>query len=476
MEKPKRQGLGAIAAAFARDGTDTQALVENMLRSLSHRGANSKTLKMTEDGNVNLSAGYSSGSALEVHVFEANGAATMLDGSIFRIPDAARFAHKRLTRKVSVARAASLLLEEPGAFACAFLQKGKLCAFRDLNGLKPLYYARSRNLTVFASERKALWRVGLSDVRRVNPGYLYSITERRFSETRLAHIPRPAVRNMNIHQASSRLSLLLKRSIRRITHGVDKVAVAFSGGLDSAITALLANQTRSNVEAVSVGLPASPELSAVEHFARELDLPITLELFSLDSLEEYVRRVVWLIEEPNLMKVSVAVPLHWAAIVAAKRRCSIMLCGQGSDELYGGYYKYARTLDKRGRKALVAELYRSVVDSAQVNYERDDQATAPFGVELRTPFADLDVIRFSLSIPSEFKVRPGNDLTRKWVLRSAAKKMGLPEDMVWRRKKAIQHGTGVENAIRKLAKKRGLTAEGYLLKVHEEVIRMESMP
>ena len=133
-------------------------------------------------------------------------------------------------------------------------------------------------------------------------------------------------------------------------------------------------------------------------------------------------------------------------------------------------------MDRKGRNALFTELYRSVVDSAQVNYERDDQAVAPFGVELRTPFADLDVIKFSLSIPSEFKVRPGNDLTRKWVLRSVAKEAGLPEDIVWRRKKAIQHGTGVENAIRKLAKERGLTAEAYLLKVHEEVIRMESMP
>jgi len=133
-------------------------------------------------------------------------------------------------------------------------------------------------------------------------------------------------------------------------------------------------------------------------------------------------------------------------------------------------------LDGKGRRALVAELYRSVLDSAQVNYKRDDQATAPLGVELRTAFADLDVIKYSLAIPSQFKVKVGNDLTRKWVLRNVAKDEGLPEDMIWRRKKAIQHGTGVENAIRKLAKKRGLSAEGYLIKVHEEMIKMESMP
>ncbi len=225
-----------------------------------------------------------------------------------------------------------------------------------------------------------------------------------------------------------------------------------------------------------MGLSGSSELSTVERFAEGLGLPLTVETFSSDSLEEYVRRVVWLIEESNMMKVSVAVPLHWAAKVAARRGCSIMLCGQGSDELYGGYYKYARTLDTKGRQALAKQLYRSVIESPQVNYERDDQATSPFPLELRTPFADPDLIRFSLTIPSEFKVHTGNDTTRKWVLRNVAKADGLPDDIVWRRKKAIQHGTGVENAIRKLAKSHGLTADQYLLKTQEEVMRMESMP
>jgi asparagine synthase (glutamine-hydrolysing) len=217
-------------------------------------------------------------------------------------------------------------------------------------------------------------------------------------------------------------------------------------------------------------------LASVEKYARELDLPISVEPFEPSSLEDYVRRVVWLIEEPNLMKVSVAVPLHWAAMMAARRGCGVMLCGQGSDELYGGYFKYARTLDTKGRRALRNELYLSVIGASQVNYERDEQATAPFGIELRTPFADLDLVRFSLTIPSEFKVKAGNDLTRKWILRSVAESLGLHEDIVWRRKKAIQHGTGVENAIRKLARSRNLTVESYLAGIHAEVRASETMP
>lgn len=447
-----------------------------MLRALRHRGTSTSVLKTKENWTTSLSIGYASHSDPDKHVFEIDRAATVLDGSIFSAPQGARFAQGRLARGASIARAARSLLEEPGAFAAVSFRKTALYAFRDLNGMKPLYYARGRNLTAFASERKALWAIDLKNAQRVIPGRLYSTKGHKLSDTRLAGLPRCSERKMTIRQASSRLLVLLARSTRSITKEIDKLAVAFSGGLDSALTAVLAKRTQPNLEAVSAGLRGSSELSTVEEFARKLDLPITVETLDPESLEGYVRRVVWLIEEPTLMKVSVAVPLHWAAMVAARRGCSVMLCGQGSDELYGGYYKYARTLDSKGRKALDAELYRSVVDSAQVNYERDDQATSPFGVELRTPFADLDVIKFSLSIPSEFKVKPGNDLIRKWVLRGVAKLAGLPDDIAWRRKKAIQHGTGVENAIRKLAKERGLTAEAYLLKMHEEVIRRESMP
>ena len=281
---------------------------------------------------------------------------------------------------------------------------------------------------------------------------------------------------MTMDYAAARLKQLLQRSIRLITSDVNRVAVAFSGGLDSAITALLAKQANLQVELISTGLRGSSELEAVEKYAKALDLPIKIESYDTDSLHHYVRRLLWLIEAPDLMKVSIAIPLHWAAILAARQGHSVMLCGQGSDELYGGYYKYARILDNEGKRALMSALYRSILEAPQVNYERDEQATCPTGVELRTPFANLDVIDFSFKIPLEFKVKTGNDLVRKWVLRVAARKAGLPEDIVLRRKKAIQHGTGVENAIRKLAKTERLTVEGYLSKVSGEISSLERMP
>jgi len=432
---------------------------------------------MDGEGRFTIAVGCSSHPETNLDMANSPKSIVALNGSFYKrgLLGNARFV-LRETEKFPATKAIRRIESEIGGFASLVAREKLLYAFRDINGLKPLYYAHTRHLTAFASERKALWRIGLSNPQPIRPGFAYTSTNRELSEKRLVYFQRPTEKKMTLAHASSELSRFVARSIKRITHFNGKIAVAFSGGLDSAVTAAVAKKVGVELEAVSVGLSGSSELSTVEKFAKELGVPITVETFTPDSLEEYIRRVIWLIEEPNLMKVSVAIPLHWAAKVAARRGCGLMLCGQGSDELYGGYYKYARTLDNKGRGALAAELYRSVIESSEVNYERDDQATSPFPIELRTPFADPDLIRFSLTIPSAFKVKEGNDLTRKWVLRNVAKMFGVPDDMVWRRKKAIQHGTGVENAIRKLGKSHGLTADEFLAKTYEEVKRMESMP
>jgi asparagine synthase (glutamine-hydrolysing) len=469
--------LGAIVGIATNDGADPYPIIETMLEALKHRGSESNSLRIGGGAGFTVAVGSSSHPEVKLDIANSPKSIVAFNGSFYkRDPLGNAGFVLRETEKPPTLKAIRRIENEIGGFAGLVAREKRLYAFRDINGLKPLYYAHTRHLTAFASERKALWRIGLNNPQPTPPGFACILTNRGLTKKRLVHFQRPIEKKMTLKHASAELSRFVARSIKRITHFNGKIAVAFSGGLDSALTTAMAKNASVELEAVSVGLSGSSELSTVEKFAKELGVPITVETFTPDSLEEYIRRVVWLIEESNLMKVSVAIPLHWAAMVAARRGCGLMLCGQGSDELYGGYYKYARTLDNKGRGALAAELYRSVIESSEVNYERDDQTTSPFPIELRTPFADPDVIRFSLTIPLEFKVKEGNDLTRKWVLRNVAKMIGVPDDIVWRRKKAIQHGTGVENAIRKLGKSHGLTADQFLAKTYEEVRRMESMP
>ena len=460
--------LTAIAAVYADRTSDTKALLTDMLCAMKHRGSNRVEIGCAGDRS---GVGFTSNNPVG-GFFESRRSVMSMDGIFFYRTQRGQ---ARLARAESSGNFASIM-ETPGAFAAVSSKLNDLSAVRDPIGLRPLYYSRKIGVTAMASERKALWRIGHTSTERILPGYLYTSSSRGLSKKSLFRFLRPSTEAMTLDYAAARLKRLLQRSTRLITADLHRVAVAFSGGLDSAVTALLAKQANLEVELLSTGLRGSTELQAVEKYAKALDLPISIQTYEPDSLDPFIRRIIWLIEEHDLMKVSIAIPLHWTAMLAAQRGHSVMLCGQGSDELYGGYYKYAKILDNEGRRALASSLYRSIIEAPQVNYERDEQATRPSGVDLRTPFANLEVIDFSFRIPLEFKVKTGNDLIRKWVLRSVALKAGLPDELVWRRKKAIQHGTGVENAIRKLARKQKLTTDEYLANVSKSVCRQQEMP
>jgi len=90
-------------------------------------------------------------------------------------------------------------------------------------------------------------------------------------------------------------------------------------------------------------------------------------------------------------------------------------------------------------------------------------------VELRLPYIDREVIRFALSLPVNLKIDSVDDHLRKRVLRHVAKNLGIPEFIVERTKKAVQYATGVDKALRELARRRGLTQQDYIKQVFGKI-------
>jgi len=74
----------------------------------------------------------------------------------------------------------------------------------------------------------------------------------------------------------------------------------------------------------------------------------------------------------------------------------------------------------------------------------------------------LALVEWGLSIPPNLKLSGGPGSPRKIVLRSLARRLGLPEEIAGRPKKAIQYSTGVSGALRRLAKSEGKTLRDYL--------------
>ncbi len=185
-------------------------------------------------------------------------------------------------------------------------------------------------------------------------------------------------------------------------------------------------------------------------------------MFKESDVEKVLPRVVDLIEEPDPIKASIGVPFYWTAEKAAEAGFKVLLAGQGADELFGGYQRYVNEYVSYGEETVRRTMFDDVVKLHESNIERDVKICSFHDVELRLPFASYQIAEFAMSLPVELKIERKADSLRKLVLRKVAENMGLPKSIADKPKKAVQYSTGINDALKNLAKKQKTTVKEYV--------------
>ncbi len=263
-------------------------------------------------------------------------------------------------------------------------------------------------------------------------------------------------------KAAETLQALLVESIQRRVNDLKEVAVAFSGGLDSSVVAFLANKAGVKVNLLHVSLENQPETEEAIEAAEALDLPMQMHLFKDSDVEATLPKVVELIEEPDPVKTSIGVPFYWAAEQASQAKYKVVLAGQGADELFGGYQRYVNEYIKEGSEKVRRTMFNNVVGIHESNLERDLKIMGFFDVELRCPFASYSIAEFAIALPVECKMEQKNDTLRKLVLRKVAHNLNVPTAIADKPKKAVQYSTGINDAVKRIAKAQQKTVNEYI--------------
>jgi asparagine synthase (glutamine-hydrolysing) len=143
----------------------------------------------------------------------------------------------------------------------------------------------------------------------------------------------------------------------------------------------------------------------------------------------------------------------------------VMLAGQGADELFGGYKRYLDEYLEGGSEKAQKAIFNDILGMCEDNLERDSKICNHLNVELRLPFATNNMAKFAINLPLELKMERTSNTLRKLVLRRVAKDLLLPQTIVDRPKRAIQYTTGINKALKKIAKQEGVPMAEYLQKV-----------
>jgi len=226
------------------------------------------------------------------------------------------------------------------------------------------------------------------------------------------------------------------------------LAVAFSGGLDSALVA-----ARLEAPLFVAGFPDSPDVAAAREAAALLDRDLSVVRLAHDDLERAVPRVARATGRTNAMDVGIALSLFLVAEAAAAAGVDRLVLGGGADELFGGYAKVAKApADPRVDAVTVRGARREVMGTLPDQLERDVLALRAAGVEPVTPLLHDDVVRAALALPGEQLVTDAGE--RKHALRLAAREW-LPDRIAFRKKRAVQYGSRVSRELDRLARQAG---------------------
>jgi asparagine synthase (glutamine-hydrolysing) len=275
-----------------------------------------------------------------------------------------------------------------GMFAIAIWDRvrKKLVLARDRTGEKPLYYRQAGKDLYFASEMKAFLKVPvlhialredvlpaylsfgnvdgpdtlIKDTYELLPGHIAVADEEGFSVRQYWDVHYLTDSSRSEDSFTKTLKELLEESVSMRLMSDVPLGAFLSGGIDSSlIVALMSRVMDEPVKTFCVGFDI-PNYSELE-YSRRVALLLKTDHHELSiSREDFfgaLRRLIYFQDEPIVHPA--AIPLNFLATFAKQEGVTVLLSGEGGDELFAGYGSYASLLrDLRTRAALPTFLWR----------------------------------------------------------------------------------------------------------------------
>jgi asparagine synthase (glutamine-hydrolysing) len=389
-----------------------------------------------------------------------------------------------------------------GMFALAvwFARDRRLLLARDPLGMKPLYYT-SRGMAdgvAFASEIKAFLplahfgaeinrhslqqylefgyvfdesETSLAGVMKVPPGHMVVIEDGRAGQ--VTQYFQPHVGEIRVDQSIDSMADALHATLSDVVreHLVADVPVGLllSGGLDSSVLAAIAARD-AKVATITMGFAESTidERAFARQVAEHIGSEHREVLIHHREVVEHLDDVVWYFDDLFADWGTVSTRLLYKK--CREQEIKVVLVGEGSDELFGGYSIFSAAQQGRGPVAWqLFQLYRryagrrygrlfpefaatmrrylgqtrgSMFDAIRMFESRNqlpnnyvmkvDKASMAVGVEARAPYLDQRVAELAYSTPERYLLADGSD---KLILRRMADRQRLlPSAITWRPK------------------------------------------
>ena len=305
----------------------------------------------------------------------------------------------------------------------------RIVAARDPIGITSFYQgwsSKTPGAVYFASELKCLHPV-CDKIEWFPPGHIYDSK----TNTRTRYFQPQWWDPLNVPSTPIDYKLIrtsLEKSVRKRLMAEVPYGVLLSGGLDSSLVASIAQREtlrlrsasvskvngysdqehQSSEELVgiddddelstvtwlpqlhsfSIGLPNSPDTKAALEVAKFLGTKHHSFSFTIEDGLDALSDVIFHLETYDVTTIRASTPMFLLSRKIKAMGVKMVLSGEGSDEIFGGYLYFHAAPDK---ESLHAETVRRIKNLHLSDCLRANKSTAAWGVEARVPFLDKEV-------------------------------------------------------------------------------------
>ena len=258
------------------------------------------------------------------------------------------------------------------AFAIWDVEKKELFVARDRLGIKPFYYYKDDEKFIFGSEIKALLKAGIkrepndkviydyliygyydhtnetffSNVFKLPQGCYGIYANKEFKIERYWDLSKEikAKDSKSIEESGEEFKKMFNDSVKLRLRSDVPIGVNLSGGLDSPtivhfVNQQLKNTGRLNTFTMCFNDPKYDERGFVEEIVKEMDCKSHYLYFEPNEVIKYMDDSITAQDEPygGVQTISYLRLMHLAKF---KEKTTVLLEGQGGDELFAGYEKF----------------------------------------------------------------------------------------------------------------------------------------
>ena len=431
--------------AFISSNSFTRSQIKKALLSMEYRAPSGYVTQKSENkvdiNNLKESKSEVFGCTAPF-IYKKRNTDIFFHGSIYS-PESFNLELNDITRDLG--EVTDKLSKVDGSFSFVTIDNDKMICGRDLLGTKPLYISRNSKSVIVSSEPEAIISLGANNIEYFQPGEINKFTIKTKEVKRIPNKIKRNKQDINMDEASSKVLEMIEKSVQNRVKKYKKVAVASSGGVDSSLLTIITKKY-TEVEIIPLSLEGSSDRILAKKLAERLDVNMCDMIIDNNKAQDRIVFIKKLLKTDNIMNLSIGLGINLLANITAESNIDILFLGQLAAEQFGGYARYPSILSEEGENELKESLKKDTLNAYRKDFPRDEKAYSPH-VEASLPYAQIDLINYSLELPINLKINLSKDI-RKVVLREAALKAGMPEDIAYRPKKAMQYSSGLQKFVK----------------------------